>query len=109
MKKVWHIAFKKDWKLLWTFVLMAALLHWMSVLVFYRRGLFRDDMTLEMLSQYLPILAVFGSMFLMAAVVHLDAIPGVRQDWLIRPVPRPELCCWKSFSSCLSRWRAQSL
>src|SRR5580704_16118383 len=60
---VWHI-FKKDWKLLWTFVLMAALLHWMSVLVFYRRGLFSDDVTLEMLSQYLPILAFFGSMFL---------------------------------------------
>ena len=87
---IWHI-FKKDWKLLWTFVVMAALLHWMSVLVFYRRGLFSDDVTLEMLSQYLPILAVFGSMFLIAAIVHLDAIPGVRQDWLIRPVPRPVL------------------
>ena len=84
---VWHI-FKKDWKLLWTFIVMAALLHWTSVLVYYRSGLFNDDATLEMLAQYLPILALFGSMFLIAAIVHVDALPGVRHDWLIRPIPR---------------------
>ena len=34
------------------------------------------------------ILAFFGSMFLIAAIVHLEAIPGARQDWLTRPIPR---------------------
>jgi hypothetical protein len=84
---VWHI-FKKDWKLLWLFVVIAASLHCINVLVYYRRGLFSDDVTLEMLAEYLPQLAIFGSAFLIAAIVHLDAIPGVRQDWLIRPLPR---------------------
>lgn len=84
---VWHI-FKKDWKLLWSFVLMVALLHWIAALVLYARGLFSEDITLGMLSEYLPILAVFGSMFLIVAIVHLEAIPGVRQDWLVRPIPR---------------------
>ena len=83
---VWHI-FKKDWKLLWSFVLMVALLHCVSVWVLYLRGLFSQDVTLEMLSEYLPRLALFASMFLIVAIVHLEAIPGVRQDWLIRPVP----------------------
>jgi hypothetical protein len=83
---VWHI-FKKDWKLSWPFVLLAALLHWISAYVYYSRGLFSDDVTLEMLSEYLPALALFASMFLIASIVHLEAIPGVRQDWLVRPVP----------------------
>ena len=87
---VWHI-FKKDFKLLWSFILLAALLHWINALVYYQRGLFSNDVTLEMLSEYLPELALFASMFLIAAIVHLDAIPGVRQDWLIRPVPRGAL------------------
>ena len=30
-------------------------------------------------------------MFLIAAIVHLEAIPGVRQDWLTRPIPRGSL------------------
>ena len=30
-------------------------------------------------------------MFLIAAIVHLEAIPGTRQDWLTRPIPRGSL------------------
>jgi len=44
-----------------------------------------------MLSQLLPGLSIFGSMFLTCAIVHLDAIPGVKQDWLARPIPRGSL------------------
>lgn len=84
---VWHI-FKKDWKLLWSFVLMAASIHWITAFILYERGLFNEDATLEMLSETLPTLAFFASMFLIAAIVHLEAIPGIRQDWLTRPVSR---------------------
>ena len=87
---VWHI-FKKDWKLLWSFVLMAGLLQWISVFVFYKRGLFNEDATLEMLARYLPTLAFFASMFLIAAIVHLEALPGIREDWLTRPISRSVL------------------
>jgi hypothetical protein len=46
---------------------------------------------LGMLSEAVPILAFFSSMFLIAAIVHVEAIPGVRQDWLARPVRRGDL------------------
>lgn len=84
---IWHI-FKKDWKLLWSYVLMVALLHWITAFVLFKRGLFSEDATMGMLAQTLPSLAEFGSVFLIAAIVHLEALPGLRQDWLIRPIPR---------------------
>jgi hypothetical protein len=87
---VWHI-FKKDWKLLWTFVLAVASLHWIAAFILYKLGLFGENATLGMLSQAVPILAFFSSMFLIAAIVHVEAIPGVRQDWLTRPVRRSDL------------------
>ena len=56
-----------------------------------RFGLFNEDPTLAMLADAVPILAFFASMFLVGAIVHLDAVPGVRQDWLARPVSRRDL------------------
>ncbi|MGH9606766.1 MAG: hypothetical protein ACRD3N_13835 [Terracidiphilus sp.] len=87
---VWHI-FKKDWKLLWVFVIIVASLHLIAAFVLFKRGLFGEDATLEMLSEAIPILAFFASMFLIAAIVHLEAIPGLRQDWLVRPIQRGSL------------------
>src|ERR1700691_4847458 len=87
---VWHI-FKKDWKLLWLFVITVASLHWIAAFITFELGLFSEDPMLEMLSDAVPILAFFGSMFLIAAIVHLEAIPGTRQDWLTRPIPRGSL------------------
>ena len=87
---VWHI-FKKDWKLLWVFVLAVASLHAIAELIIFKLGLFGEEPTLEMLSQSVPILAFFGSAFLITAIVHLEAIPGVRQDWLARPIRRGDL------------------
>ena len=87
---IWHI-FKKDWKLLWVFVLTVASLHWIAAFILFKLGLFGEDPMLEMLSDAVPILAFFGSMFLIAAIVHLEALPGTRQDWLTRPIPRGSL------------------
>jgi hypothetical protein len=87
---VWHI-FKKDWKLLWLLVVTVASLHWIATFIRLKLGLFGEDAMLEMLSEKVPYLAFFGSMFLIAAIVHLEAIPGARQDWLTRPIPRPSL------------------
>jgi hypothetical protein len=87
---VWHI-FKKDWKLLWVFVITVASLHWIAAFIMFKLGPFGEDAVLEMLSEAIPILAFLGSMFLIAAIVHLEAIPGTRQDWLTRPIPRGSL------------------
>lgn len=87
---IWHI-FKKDWKLLWMFVTAVALLHWISAFILFKQGLFGEDSMLEMLVNSVPILAFFASMFLTAAIAHLEAIPGERQDWLVRPIWRGSL------------------
>ena len=86
-----HI-FKKDWKLLWPFVIAVAILWWIEALILFRLGLFGENPMLANLSRaLLPFTAVFGTMFLVVAIAHLDSVPGVRQDWLVRPIPRGKL------------------
>jgi hypothetical protein len=87
---VWHI-FKKDWKLAWVFVLVVSLVHWIDSAIIYKLGLFGGDPMLGMLAEAVPMMAFFASMFLIGAIVHLDSIPGVRQDWLVRPISRRDL------------------
>ncbi len=93
---VWHI-FKKDWKLAWMFVLVVSVVHWTDSAIIYKIGLFNEDPMLGMLADAVPMLAFFGSMFLIGAIVHLDSIPGVRQDWLVRPISRRDLVAEKFF------------
>ena len=87
---VWHI-FKKDWKLAWVFVLVVSAVHWIDSAIIYKIGLSDEDPMLGMLADAVPMLAFFASMFLIGAIVHLDSIPGVRQDWLVRPISRRDL------------------
>lgn len=80
---------------MWAFVLVVLVVRWTYSVIIYRLGLFSEDPTLEMLAQVFPVLADFASMFLIAAIVHLEAIPGVRQDWLVRPISRLDLALEK--------------
>jgi hypothetical protein len=43
-----------------------------------------------------------GFRFLITAAVHLDAVPGVRQDWLIRPIRRRDLMLAKLLFAALA-------
>ena len=43
---VWHI-FKKDWKLLWVFVITVASLHWISAFIIFKLGLFGESAMLD--------------------------------------------------------------
>jgi hypothetical protein len=87
---IWHI-FKKDWKLQWKFAVMLALLQFANAAVLVKLG-FTDYRPLWWsLSQLLMWAALAGIPFLIVAVVHQDAIPGQRQDWLARPIKRSDL------------------
>lgn len=86
----WHI-FKKDWKLLWPFFLAVAAVQFMPAAIRVKLGLFGEDPALEYALIPTAAFAFFGVAFLAAAIVHQDSIPGVRQDWLIRPVRRGDL------------------
>ena len=86
---IWHI-FKKDWKLIWRLAMGVALVHFALATVLFKIGHF-GNRTLEQLVDPLIMIAMVGTGFLIAAIVHLDAVPGVRQDWLVRPVRRRDL------------------
>ena len=57
----------------------------------YRSGLFGESPGAEVLLRPLTLAWFAGIAALAAATVHQDAVPGVDQDWLIRPLRRTEL------------------
>jgi len=87
---VWHI-FKKDWKLLWPFFLAVAVVQFIPAAIRVKLGLFGEDPVLGYVLIPATVVAIFGVAFLAAAIVQQDSIPGVRQDWLVRPVRRRDL------------------
>lgn len=92
---IWHI-FRKDLKLLWPLVAGVALLHLASRFVLYKAGHFGGGIpALSVVMDMLVAAEYMGSAFLIAAVIHQDPVPGVRQDWLVRPVKRGDLMAAK--------------
>jgi len=87
---IWHI-FKKDLRLQWKFVALMALVQFASAAVLIKISPFLDNAPLRDLFQLLFMATLAGIPFLIAAGVHLDPIPGVRQDWLVRPILRVDL------------------
>lgn len=85
-----HI-FRKDWKLLWKFFVIVSALQFIPVVLRVKLGLFGGNPILD----YLLLPAVFVSMmgiaFLAVFIVHQDPIPGLCQDWLVRPLVRRDL------------------
>lgn len=82
---------RKDWQLLWPFVagltVLNAIVAWMSH-GWYVFGVDRGFAALG------PP-AVIGWALLVAVLVQQDAVPGTRQDWLTRPIRRPDLAAAK--------------
>src|SRR5665213_4439917 len=88
---VWHIL-KKDWKLLRWMVVAVALINTAyrvlpSFVGGYENGYNRHA---NMVGLFQPV-SFLATAILIALAVHQDAIPGLRQDWLIRPIARRDL------------------
>src|SRR5690348_10954942 len=86
---VWHI-FKKDWNLLWRIVVVTAALQFVLAVTLFILWHNRGNQFFR-LALLLLGFTLLGAAFLISAVVQQDAIPGVRQDWLVRPVRRRDL------------------
>lgn len=82
---VWHIL-KKDARLLRFAVLALAITHLAIALLRCWLGLFPEPAGLANLADILTFVAVIGMAILTLAVMHEDAVPNLRQDWLIRPI-----------------------
>lgn len=87
---IWHI-FKKDWTLLWPMAALVAAIQFGLEWAGYSGGLFGADPASKVLLPPLTLAWFIGIAALSAAVVHQDSIPGVDQDWLIRPLSRTHL------------------
>ncbi len=84
---VWHI-FRKDWKLLWHMTAGVLLLY---VLKLVAESGSQDRRAHVELASLAATLAMAGLGLLVVILVQKDAVPGVRQDWLVRPVRRRDL------------------
>src|SRR5215468_5513138 len=93
---VWHI-FKKDCRLLWPFILGVAGVQFAAATMQYLIDHAGETETLLTLFRLLRTGTILAVGFLIATAVHQDAIPGVRQDWLVRPVRRRDLLFAKVF------------
>ncbi len=85
-----HIVIK-DWKLLWPMAALVAAIQAGREWAVYGSGLFELSPAAAALMQPLTLAWFIGIAALTAAAVHQDAIPGVDQDWLIRPLRRTDL------------------
>jgi hypothetical protein len=80
-----HI-FKKDWRLLWPLVTALAVLQGLLALVRFTGHFFNGLPTVPM-----SLLELLAGATVITLVVLQDPIPGVRQDWLVRPIARRDL------------------
>jgi hypothetical protein len=97
---IWHI-FRKDWSLLWSLPAAVAAVRFALAATLFKLGHFGDDSSAPLLD-LLVVMSFLGSAFCIAASVHQDAIPGVRQDWLVRPVARRDLVMAKLLFALLA-------
>ena len=83
--------FKKDWALLWPMVVLVTLIQVALEWANYKFGFFGVSPFAAEIRRLLTPAWYIGLIALVVAVVYEDTIPGVDQDWLIRPINRTEL------------------
>jgi hypothetical protein len=95
---IWHI-FKKDVRLAWRLAAGLAGLHWTTIIV--ATMMFTGYPGLRNLAGILLLGGLAATGLLIVAVVQHDPIPGVRQDWLVRPIRRRDLVLAKVLFAAL--------
>jgi hypothetical protein len=83
--------FKKDWSLLWPLAVLVTLIQVALEWAIFKFGFFGVSPVAREIMRLLTPAWFIGVIVLVIAVVHEDTIPGVDQDWLVRPINRTEL------------------
>ena len=91
---IWHI-FRKDCRQLWRLGAIVAAAQMTNAALWFALGAFNEPRGLVTFAQLFSAAAVLGMAALVVAVVQQDCVPGVSQDWLIRPIRRRDLLCAK--------------
>jgi hypothetical protein len=97
---IWHI-FKKDLRTMWPFAVLVAAMQWIVPFLAALDAFSPNNTKTIAVLRVLSIAGPLASGFLITAAVHLDAIPGVRQDWLVRPILRRHLMMAKVLFAAL--------
>ena len=87
---IWNI-FKKDFAQLWPLALIVALMHLANAAIWFFLEPFGEPRGLITIAQVFSYLALLGSLVLIVLLVHQEVLPGVSQDWVIRPIRRRDL------------------
>lgn len=91
---IWRI-FRKDWGQLWPLVAIVAAAQFANAAFWSALGPFEEPRGLVVTAQIVSYLVLLGVAALITVTVQQDALVGVSQDWLIRPVRRGALLCAK--------------
>jgi hypothetical protein len=91
---IWHF-FRKDVRLLWPLALAVVVTQALCALRTTALGYFDQPPVLERLTVFLPLLVYLGIAIVAVTVVHQEALSGVQEDWLIRPIRRRDLALSK--------------
>lgn len=83
---------RKDIRLLWLLAALAAGLNLCAAICHHLLdNLVPPPSRLGLLTELLSLVALLGMPVVAVVAMHQDAVPGVRQDWLIRPIRRRDL------------------
>lgn len=86
---IWHI-FRKDWRFLWRVVFAVAVANAMQRAMLSKAEQLADGPLLQLASLF-GLIVLLATAVLIVFVVHQDPLPGLRQDWLVRPIRRTDL------------------
>jgi hypothetical protein len=86
---------KRDLVQLRLLVVVVAAAQLVSTAFWFMLGNFQEPGGLVPIAYVISTVTILGVAALIASAVHLDILPGVSQDWLIRPVRRTDLLCAK--------------
>jgi hypothetical protein len=87
---MWRI-FRKDWGQLWPLMAIVTIAQFTNAALWFALGRFQEPRGLVTLAQLFALATSLGIVALVATVVQQDVLPGVSQDWLIRPIRRSDL------------------
>jgi len=87
---MWRIC-RKDWGRLWPLITIVTIAQFTNAVLWLVLGPFREPRGLVTFAQLFALATSLGIVALVATVVQEDVLPGVSQDWLIRPIPRSDL------------------
>jgi hypothetical protein len=97
---VWHI-FKKDWKLMWRSAAAVIALQLAYAFIQFKGEFGKGNPVLDEFHTMLMFLWLIAGMIWVVMLVHQDALPGSRQDWLTRPIRRTDVLMAKVMFAAL--------